>query len=140
MEEAARSSKIRFRLGLGLQRFPATERRENGLRFIGNMIGLGPIVCGGGWRSRRHFHVEFWRIILFLLTFIAALGFGDRFGVWGLTVPVAVFLAPIILFRLNRGFRRWLGVPDELIAERAQAAPGRKPPPNVPTHDLHNLH
>src|SRR5687768_16168012 len=85
------------------------------------MIGVGPIVCGGGWKSRKHCRIQLWGIGLFLLTLIAALSLSDRFGVWGLLVPLSAFVVPLILFRFNR-FRTWLGVPDDKLPSPDQTA------------------
>jgi hypothetical protein len=104
------------------------------------MIGLGPIVCGGGWKSQRHCRIEFWRTVLFLVTLLAALTFSDRFGLWGFLAPLSVFVVPLILFRFKR-FRTWLGLADQNILEREPAPIVPKTLlPNIPPADLHTLH
>jgi hypothetical protein len=89
------------------------------------MIRLGPIVCGGGWKSRRECRIKSWCTILFVVTFIAALALAKWIDVWGLLVPVALFVVTLIPFRHVRN--------EQPGVEKASV-------PNVPKHDLHNLH
>jgi hypothetical protein len=71
--------------------------------------------------------MKVWWTILSVVTLIIALGLAQWIGVWGLLVPVALCLVSFIPFRNVRD-------------ADAPAFGSKTSVPNVPKHDLRNLH
>jgi hypothetical protein len=112
----------------GFEAVSRYQKLGTGIRmFSANMIGPGPIVCGGGWKSRRDCRIALWRMVLLLLLCMAALGLANWIGVWGFLIPAALFVVLLIPLRNTPE-------PEEPAARPKASLP------NLPKHDLHNLH
>lgn len=128
-----RPSRLEWRLAIVPQPPIDPKTRES-------MIRSGPIVAGGGWKSRSDCRAELWQIVVFLIVCIAALSVDGRVGGWVLLVGAMLFLASFILLRWNRS-RTWFGMPgNQLPTPDRATSETTETVSDIPRHDLHNLH
>ena len=101
------------------------------------MSAVGRIVCGGGWKKRRDYHIKSKAVcclVLILPALAACDEFADVIGMWDFIVPAGLLIASILLFRFERSQLFWWPPAGRLDELRDS------PDSSVPKYDPRNLY